>query len=295
MSINLLGFILFLAPLAAFCELNVVTTTTTAEAIVKEISGNKIKIVSIAKGPQDPHYLEAKPSYMVVMASADLLVTNGLELESGWLPLILRGARNSKLQTLELCSLIEAIEIPHKVDRSEGDVHPNGNPHCLLDPKRVSLIASHIANKLSSLDSNNRDFYQNNLKTFSEKLKAKIVDWKTRLASSTEFSFITYHKTINYFLAGFGLNHAGFIEPKPGIPPTAKHIMMLIENIKTQRVNCVLVESFFETDSAVRLNKATGIPYRRVAAEVGATAGTDDYFTWMEALVNAIKDCRVNH
>lgn len=286
----------FAAPARA-AELKVVTTTTTLKSIVQAIGGDRVSVKSITKGPQDPHFVEAKPSYMVDLRSADLLVAVGLDLEVGWLPNVSRGARNPGVLPgakgyLETGSVIDPIEVPHgKVDRAEGDVHPAGNPHYYLDPQRTLKAARAVKDRLVQLDSAGRAQYEAGYSAFKRDLEARLADWQARVKKARVDKAVTYHKTLNYFFDRFGLKQAGAIEPKPGIPPTAKHVLSLIRKIRDERIPCILVESFFERDAAERIRKSVPVFVKGVPVEVEALEGAKDYFALIESIVTAVEEC----
>ena len=294
-------FILLLAfqgfPEALFAKLNVLTTTTTLKSIAESVGGEHIKATSITKGLQDPHFVEAKPSYMVKARRADLIIAVGLELEIGWLPNIIRGSHNPKIMEgalgyFEAGRFITPIEVRHgKVDRSEGDVHGLGNPHFTLDPVRVIEVAKAISKRLSKLDAGNEAYYQQNVKDFEKKINQKLLEWTERVKRTGIEKVITYHKTFNYFLHLFNLKLLGEIEPRPGIPPTAKHILSLVETIERERVSCILVGSFFETNAAERIKQSVPVHIESVPTEVNAAQGATDYEALIETIVSAIENC----
>lgn len=247
--------------LAAQAKLNVVATTADIAALVKVVGADKINLSQIAKGSQDPHYIEAKPSFMVKMRDANLVVANGLSLEVGWLPTLIKGARNPDILPdskgyLDLGSLITPLEKPTgPITRAMGDVHPDGNPHFTLDPQRTAELAVKIADKLSELDPVNKDFYQTNAQKYQEAMTKKISDWKVRVKASGVHTVVTYHPSMNYFMDRFGLKVATHLEAKPGIPPSAQHILSVIETMKKDNIRLILVDSFFDSKIADRIAK----------------------------------------
>lgn len=277
--------------------LNVVTTTTTLQSIVQMIGKDLVQVSSIAKGPQDPHFIEAKPSYTVKLRRAHLVISVGLDLEIGWLSNIIRGSRNPRIRKgeigyLETGEWIDPIEVLEgKTDRSQGDLHPKGNPHFLLDPIRALAVAQTISKKLQTLNPKNKDQYIKNTNAFKKKIDEKTSLWRKRIEKTKIKTFISYHKTLNYFAQRFNLKLAGFIEPKPGIPPTAKHTLSLINTIKKEKSFCILVESFFDTHATQKIKKSVPIHVEKVAAEVEALKGVNDYFSLIESLVIAIENC----
>lgn len=290
--------VLITLPVLAYAKLNVLTSTTTLQSIVSEIAGDAVTINSIAKGPQDPHFIEAKPSYMVKARNADLLIVVGLDLEIGWVANIIRGSRNSKIRPgteghLDASSFITPIKYSaQKVDRSQGDIHAAGNPHFLLDPLRAIKVAQGITKRLIKLDPKNEALYTKNSQKFSERMNSEFLKWRQRVQKSNIKKVITHHKTLNYFLNRFDIKLANTLEPKPGIPPTAKHIMSLINDVKKQKVPCALVESFFETGAAVRVKKSADMKIIRVPTEVLALKTATNYFMMIEDLVSSVEQCK---
>lgn len=276
----------------------IVTTTTTLADLVQNTVGPGFDVFSITKGPQDPHYVEAKPSFMVKVRKAQAVVSVGLELEIGWLPLILRGARNPHLLPgqpgyLDASQWIQPIEvISGKVDRSEGDIHGLGNPHYLLNPNKARKVVEGLSERFQKLFPENADAIKAATSHYLKTWGPRMADWKKRLKPGSKF--ISYHRTLNDFFKAFDLNFIGAIEAKPGIPPSARHILQLIKTLQQQQVSCILVESFFETNAAIRLQKSTQVGIAVVPVEVKATASASGYLELIETIVKGIENCRVN-
>ncbi len=237
---------------AAEAKLTVLTTTTDLRSLVEVVAGDLVTVEAIAKGTQDPHFIEAKPSFMVKASKADLVVSVGLDLEVGWLPSILRGARNPKVAEgsdgyLEVGNSIDVLEAATgKVSRADGDVHPQGNPHFTLDPLRAVKAANVIAERLAKLDSANAVKYRENALNFGKGIDEKVKLWSARVAKSGVKKVISYHKTLTYFFDRFKLDNVAILEPKPGIPPTSAHILSVINLIREQKVPLILVENYFD-------------------------------------------------
>lgn len=276
----------------------VVTTTSTLADLVQQILGPQFEVKSIAKGSQDPHYVEAKPSYTVSVRKAKAVVAVGLDLEVGWLPLVLRGARNPSVLPgnpgfIDASQFITPIEMASgKVDRAQGDVHGLGNPHYLLNPDKVKLVIQGLGKKFESLFPEKASDIQTSTKNLLLKIDEKQTVWKKSLSPAQKF--ITYHKTLNDFFVAFELITAGNIEPKPGIPPTASHIIGLINLIKQENIKCLLVESFFETRAAQRIQTSTKVGVAVVPVEVAATPKATDWFALIDSIVSGINNCQAN-
>lgn len=280
-------------------KLNVLTSSTNLKSLTEYIAGDRIQLESVLKGRQDPHFLSPKPSYMLKVRKANLLIFVGMDLEIGWLPSIIEGARNPRIQRdkpgyLDTSQFIQALSVPEgKVDRFFGDIHPYGNPHFLLDPVRAVQVSKGISERLSHLDSENKDYYLKNYKLFEENIKNKIKIWKKRIKNSTVQKVVTYHNSFEYFLDEFQIPLTGLIEEKPGIPPSAKHILSLIKKMRNNQTSCILMSSFYNNERAKKIKQAIPTHIEVVAIEVGAFEKATDYFLVIEGIVQAIENCGI--
>jgi zinc/manganese transport system substrate-binding protein len=282
-------------PAAAHAKLNVVATTTDLKALVKEVGGDLISVDAIAKGTQDPHYIEAKPSYMTKTSHADLVVAVGLDLEVGWLPSILNGARNPKVRPgnkgyLELGQYVDALEVPTgKVTRAEGDVHPFGNPHFYLDPIRMGKLASVVAERLGELDTDHAAEFTKRAEAFNARMEKKTKEWLARIKKSNVKAVVTYHKTLTYFFDRFELQNPAILEPKPGIPPTSGHILEVIQLIKQKKIPLLMIENFFDPTVSNRIvEDVPGVRVAVVPVSVDGAPGTDTLDDLYEKLVSVV-------
>lgn len=280
----------------AEAKLKVVATVPDIGSMLEMIGGDQIELDVIAKGTQDPHFLEAKPSYMVKLSRADLLVSIGLSLESGWLPSLIQGSRNPKINigskgNLELGRFAEPLDVAKgAVSRADGDVHPEGNPHFVLDPIRVGKLALLIAERLGELDEANRTIFSNRAKDLQKMLVDKTKNWQERVVKTGLKKIITYHNDMVYFLERFGLESAGYLEPKPGIPPSAQHILSVINTLKTQKIKVVLVENYFDTKIADRLQgEVPEVKIKVVGIGVGSKPELKSIMDVIEQLVSALE------
>jgi ABC-type Zn uptake system ZnuABC Zn-binding protein ZnuA len=282
---QILAALLASATLSAQAKLNVVATLPDFGAIAQEIGGDKIKVTSIAKGTEDPHFVDAKPSYIRVLNQADALLEGGAELEIGWLPPLVNGARNSKILGdapghVILSRGIRLLEVPTgPVDRSMGDVHPLGNPHYWLDPANGKIIASAVAQTLSKLDPANAPYFAANLQKFNETLDKKIPEWTKMLEPYRGTKVVTYHKSLTYFLERFGFELAGTIESKPGIEPSPSYINALIPRLKSEGVKLVLVEPFRPRKMPTTVAQAIGAKLLLIPASVNGHENVKDYIS----------------
>jgi ABC-type Zn uptake system ZnuABC Zn-binding protein ZnuA len=285
---------LFALALAAQAKLNVVATMPDFGALAQEIGGDKVKVTSIARGTEDPHFVDAKPSYIRVLNQADVLLEGGAELEIGWLPPLVNGARNSKILGdapghVILSRGIRLLEVPTgPVDRSMGDVHPLGNPHFWLDPGNGKIMAGTLAETFSKLDPANAASYEANLKNFNERLDKKTAEWTKALEPYRGTKVVTYHKSLTYFLERFGFELAGTIEPKPGIEPSPSYVNALVPRLKSAGAKLVLVEPFRPRKTPTIVAQAIGAKLLLLPASVNGNEKVKDYFSLFDYNVSEI-------
>ena len=278
-------FAAFFCAATAQAKLNVVATLPDFGSIAQEIGGERVKVTTIAKGTEDPHFVDARPSFIRVLNQADVLIEGGAELEIGWLPPLVNGARNRKILANEpghliLSPTIRLLEVPTgPVDRSMGDVHPVGNPHFWLDPENGKIIASRIAQTFSTVDRGNASFYQANLKTFNDRIDKKIAEWTRLMEPYRGTKVVTYHKSFEYFAQRFGIEIIGQLEPKPGIEPTPTHINALIPRAKEEGVKLLMVEPFRPRKTPEYVAEAIGAKLLVIPEKVGGNEKARDYFS----------------
>lgn len=283
------GFLIAAAPLRA--DLNVVATLPDFGSIAEAIGGKNVKVTTIARGSEDPHFVDARPSFVRVLNKADLLIEGGADLEVGWLPTLVTAARNGKIQGsgqghLVLGPAVKLRDVPTTpVDRSMGDVHPSGNPHFWLDPANGKIIAEKIGASLAALDAKNAETYRSNVAAFNAELDAKLVEWRKQLDPLRGIKVITYHKTYDYFAATFGLEVVAQLEPKPGIEPSATHIANLVKQAKDAGVKLILVEPYRPRRAAEQLAEAIGAKVVVIPDKTGATPEAKDYFGLFDSIV----------
>jgi zinc/manganese transport system substrate-binding protein len=252
-------------PAVAYSDLKVVTATTDLVAVARAVGGKLVDAESLTPGPTDPHFIEARPSMIRRVASADLMLVIGAELEIGWIGPVLQTARNSNVQPgapgyLDLSAVVPMLDrTSGPVNRALGDVHPLGNPHYMLDPENGILVAQAIADRFKQLDPKNADEYGKNLAKFTDELRAKMPGWKKALEPLKGKSVISYHTSFRYLSQFFGFSVVGFVEPLPGIPPTASHVETLMKKIRDEKISLLLMEEFYERRSADFLSAQTGI------------------------------------
>jgi zinc/manganese transport system substrate-binding protein len=284
----------------AAAAITVVTTTSDLAAIVTEVGGDKVSVTALARGYQDPHFVEAKPSFVLLLNKAQLLVVVGRELEVAWLPPLVTQSRNARIQPgaagyLDASQQARILDMPSgPVTRAMGDVHPEGNPHYWLDPENGGRIAASVAAKLSALDAANAPVYAQRLADFQKRLAAAIQGWKAQLAPYKGLQVITYHRSWTNFADAFGLNVVGFVEPKPGIPPTPQHTLDVINAMNAQKVRIIIVEPYFDLKTPNSIASKTSGKVLVLPPSVGGVPQAGDYFKLFDynvgLLLAAIKE-----
>ena len=278
----------FLISLNGFAEIKVVTTTTVIADIVKNIGGDKVTVEYLCRGDQDPHFLEVLPSYMLKLRKADIVFKIGLDLEK-WLPQLIDGSRNDNLKLIDLSVNIPKKEIPTtKVDASQGDVHPFGNPHYWLDPENAKIMADEIYHALVDFSLQDADYFKKNLDNFKKSIDSKLNEWTTKISGIKQKNIITFHKSWTYFTDRFGLNVIGNVEPKPGIPPTPSHDAELIQQIKKGKIKIILMENYYSDSAPNHISESTGVKVVKVPNAVFGIEGIDSYIKLIDYIVNQI-------
>lgn len=280
-----------IAALPARAKLNVVATTPDLGAIAREIGGDQIELTTLAKPTEDPHFVDAKPSFIVKLHHADALIEGGAELEAGWLTPLLEGARNEKLEPgkpglIAAAEGVALLEIPAALDRSQGDIHASGNPHYLTDPLNAKIVAEHIARSLSEIDAGSAAAFAANLKKFNAHLDARLAEWRRLLAPYQGRPIVTYHNYWIYFGHRFGFPMELFLEPKPGIPPTPAHLAQVITRMKEKILRVVTVQPYQNRRTAETVAARTGAVVLDWPSFPGGK-GTESYIDWMDYLVKS--------
>jgi ABC-type Zn uptake system ZnuABC Zn-binding protein ZnuA len=299
LAVVALGSVLLSAASAQAAALKVVTTTQDLENIVKEVGGDKVEVESLARGYQDPHFVEAKPSFILKLNRADLLVLIGRELEIGWLPALINQARNAKIQQgangyLDASLTAKILEIATgAVTRAEGDVHPQGNPHYWLDSDNGRRIARAVRDRLSLIDPGSAAVFAQREADFERRLGEAEQRWKAAMAPYKGLKVVTYHRSWPNFAEAFGLDVVGYVEPKPGIPPSPSHTLALIQQMKRDNIKIIIIEPYFDPKTPNSIGSQTGAHVVTLAPSVGGEKEVTDYFKLFDydiaKLVAAIK------
>jgi zinc/manganese transport system substrate-binding protein len=267
----------------ASAALRVVATTEDLAALAREVGGDKVTVVALAKGYQDPHFVEPKPSFILEVSRADLLIAVGRELEIGWLPTLITSSRNAKIQPgsrgyLDASLNVKILEIPTgQITRAMGDVHPQGNPHYWLDPDNGRLIAQAIRDKLAELSPADKASFDQRYADFDRRLAAAEKQWEATMAPYKGTKIVTYHRSWPNFMDRFGLDVMGYVEPKPGIPPSPSHTLELMEDMKRQGVKVIIVEPYFDKKTPQAIANGVGGVVLELAPSVGGTKEASDY------------------
>jgi len=289
-----------LGPAEARAAVKVITTTEDLAALVREVGGDKVEVEALARGYQDPHFVEAKPSFILKLHAADLLVVVGRELEIGWLPPLITQSRNSKVQVgaqgyLDASLTARILDVPAgQVTRAMGDVHPMGNPHYWLEPANGRRIAAAVQAKLAQLSPADAAYFASRYADFDRRLAAAEQRWQAAMAPFANLKVVTYHRSWPNFAEAFALDVVGYVEPKPGIPPSPSHTLQLMEEMKRLGVKLILVEPYFDLKTPDAIARETGA---RVLVMLPSVGGEKDVKTYLDLfdydidrLVSAIKE-----
>ena len=291
----LVSSLLFIASVAgvARAELRVVATTPDLAAVAKRVGGKHVKVKALALHSQDPHWVDPRPHLALELAKADLLLIVGMDLEVGWLPTLITGSRNASIQPgrtghLNCSKFVRVLEVPRRVDRRKGDVHPQGNPHYMLDPRRAARVGLGIAKRMAKLDPKNAAVYRGNAKKWAGKLSRWQRHWNKKLAPLKGKPVISYHRSLVYLADWVKFRAIGEIEPRPGTPPSPKHVALMIRTAKDRKVRLLLQESWHSTSVSALVAKKSGMTLVRLPGLPNFRKG-QSYIGFMNGLVGRIE------
>jgi len=265
-------------------KIQIVTATSDLAALAQEVGGDRVEVESIARGYQDPHFVEAKPSFLLKLRRADLLIVVGLELEIGWLPPLINQSGNPRIQVagpgyFDASRFAEILEIPRGiVTRAEGDVHPLGNPHYWLDPANSQRIAKGVADRLSEMRPADASYFEQRYQAFTKRLQDEDQKWVAEMKPYAGRKVVTYHRSWPNFAKHFDLDVVGYIEPRPGIPPTPSHTLELIQMMKRENIKIIMVEPYFDLKTPKAIARDTGAQVVVMMPSVGGEKEITDYF-----------------
>ena len=269
--------------LPSAATLNIFACEPEWAALAQELGGDKVKVSSATSALQDVHHVEARPSLIARARNADLLVCTGAELEIGWLPLLLSQSGNRRIQPgqpgyFEAAAFVTKIEVPQLVDRSQGDVHPAGNPHIQLDPQNIARIGEALAARLSQLDAANADTYKTRAAAFQKKWYESMQKWEAQAAPLKGVAVIVYHKDLSYLLRWLGMRDLASLEPKPGVPPTTGHLSDLLAKLQREPAKMILRSAYADPKAAAWLSERAKIPVVMLPYTVGGSESAKDLF-----------------
>jgi zinc/manganese transport system substrate-binding protein len=277
----------------AAAGLNIFACEPEWAALATELGGDRIEVYSATTALQDPHHIQARPSLIAKVRRADLVVCSGAELEIGWLPMLLRQARNpsvlpGKSGHFEAASFVSRLEVPQELDRSMGDVHASGNPHIHLDPHRLLVIARALSTRLAELSPGDSDFYKQQLQSFEDRWQQAIERWEQRAAPLKGVRAVVHHKSWVYLFDWLGIQEAGALEPKPGLPASAGHLVALKSSLVQQPAKMILHTAYQNDRAASRLSKMVGIPVVELPYTVGGNKRASDLFALFDDTIEQL-------
>ena len=281
---------MMIIPSIAMAEIKVVATLPTLGAVARAIGGEDVKVETLATPTEDPHYVDPRPDYVLKLSKADLLVYNGMELEIGWLPALQKNARNAKVLdsgpgAFDASRYITPIDVPTtKVDRSQGDIHAQGNPHYIYALPEVVLVASALADKYSQIDPKHADNYKQRLEQFKVTAKTKDAIYQKRFAELDSRQIITYHESMGYLNNWLKLKQIGTIEPKPGVAPSPSHVAQLVTSLKSLSPKAIIQETYQPKATSEKIAKLLNI--KVVAIEPGPK-DNEDYFVYLDRVIES--------
>lgn len=263
--------------------INVVACEPEWAALVKEIAGDKAAVFSATTALQDPHHIEARPSLIARVRNADLLACTGAELEAGWLPLLLSQSGNPRIQAgrpgyFEAAQFVTRLEIPERVDRSQGDVHAGGNPHIHTDPRNVAKVAAALTDRLAQIDAANAAGYRSRAADFLDRWQAAVRKWEQQAAPLKGMAVVAHHREWTYLAAWLGLRQVGYLEPKPGVPPTPSHLAGLLQTLQRDPAGAVIYSPYNDPRAAGFLSQRANIPALQLPYTVGGSERARDLF-----------------
>ena len=294
--ITILLLFKFLLSTSSFAsdQINIFACEPEWKSLAEEIGGNKVKAFAATHAKQDPHHIRARPSLIAKIRRADLIFCSGAGLEVGWMPILLQKA-NSKVQPGKLGYLMASnytpvIDIPDKVDRSHGDVHPEGNPHVHLDPNNILLVAKELNKRLAVIDSINKNYYQENYNNFINRWKKSLLRWEKDIESIKDQRIIIHHKSFDYLFNWMELDEVAALEVKPGIPPTASHLKNILQDINNNPADIIVISPYDPSEGALWLSKQTKIPVVTLPCTIGGNEESINLFALFDSSIKIMQN-----
>jgi len=288
-------FLLIMAAQAANAAINVFACEPEWGALAKDLGGDKVNVFTATNALQDVHHIEAKPSLVSQLRKADLLACTGSELEIGWLPVLMRQANNAKLQAgkpgnFEAAHYVKMLEIPSRLDRADGDVHPGGNPHIQTDPRNIAKVGEALAQRLAEIDAANATFYQDRHKDFAQRWQLAMKRWETQAAPLKGIAIVVQHKGFPYLEDWLGLNEIATLEPKPGVEPTSSHLSEVLTQLQSQPAKMVIRAAYNSDRPSQWLSEKAKIPAVALPFTVGGSERAKDLFSLFDDTVQRLLD-----
>lgn len=287
MKLFLVAILFALCSFSAQGTVRVVTTLSDLADLAQQVGGDRVIVDYIVRGNQNPHFVDVKPSYMMKLKSADVFFMIGMELEL-WAPQIIDGSRNSLLRVIDLSKSIDKLEIPTKVDASQGDVHRFGNPHYWLDPRNVKVMLEDIVSALAGVSPADEPYYRANAESYLKKLDRKIAAWEATMKPFAGSKVVTFHRSWPYFATWLQLDVTGQVEPKPGIQPSPGHTAQLIQKVRAGNIKAIIVEPFYDRSAPEQIARATRAQVITLVTSVGGVDEAKDYISMMDYNVNTL-------
>ncbi|MCU0849333.1 MAG: metal ABC transporter substrate-binding protein [Spirochaetes bacterium] len=286
----ILIFLFFLVPVSVCAKLKVVASYQYIASLTREIGGDLVDVVALSQGNMDPHTVMPRPSFIAKAARADLLIVNGASLDEAWISPIITQAGNPAIRKggtgyLDLSLCVRLFEVPASLSRAYGDVHPEGNPHFHLDPDNVPAIARAIRERLSKLDPPHSGIYTDHESGFKARWMKKSSEWSAAMKIIAGRKIIQYHSLYYYFFRRYGIETAGFIEPLPGIPPSSKHLSLLVGTIRSEKVDLIVQDVYHPDDAARYLSRETGARIVKIPHDVGAVENAKDIYLLFDEII----------
>jgi zinc/manganese transport system substrate-binding protein len=291
---TLIAAALCLLPTVASAKVNVFACVPEWAALTKELGGDKVSVYQATSARQDPHRLEARPSLVARMRTADIMVCMGADLEIGWLPVLLQSAGNRKVQRgnpgyFLAAELVDRLEVPASLDRAEGDQHPLGNPHIQLNPHKVATVAAELSTRLAQIDPQNAGYYAERGRDFQSRWAQAIQRWEREAAPLKGLRVVPYHKDAVYLIYWLGMVEVVNIEPKPGIPPTAGHLASLLTRLRSDSADLIVRMAYNDPKAAQWLSERTKIPLVELPFTVGGSREARDLFSLFDDTISRLK------
>ncbi|SDH71473.1 metal ABC transporter substrate-binding protein [Propionivibrio dicarboxylicus] len=290
---NTAALLLAVFALPSFAALNILACEPEWGALAQELGGDKVTVFSATNAFQDPHHIQAKPSLLARARNADLVICTGVQLEVGWLPILLKQAGNPKIQEgqpgyFEAAKFVRMLEVPTSIDRSLGDVHPGGNPHIQMDPRNIALIAEGLAKRLAEIDAANSTVYQARYASFADRWKKAIAEWERQAAPLRGLNIVVHHKAFIYLENWLGLKEVATLEPKPGVEPTSGHLSEVLAQLQRQPARAVIRSTYNDSRGSEWLAERAKIPAVLLPFTVGGSDQAKDLFGFFDDVIQRL-------